>query len=155
MIRNDIWLGQLLERIWQGYFTDVKEVYPLSIEFGRKARTRLGSLSYNPRTTQATIRVSALFKDTEIPENVVKATIVHELCHYAHGFNSGHLQKFDYPHAGGVIKREFAERGLEKLYVEQKKWLKEHWRAYVNENYPARLRRRTTKRRKRFILGYY
>lgn len=155
MTRDDTWLQLLLEDVWHNYFSDIKEAYPLSIKFGRKARTRLGSLSYYPREEQAVIRVSGLFKDSSIPESVVRATIVHEMCHYAHGFNSGHIQKFDYPHAGGVIRSEFTERGLEKLYIEQKKWLKEHWRQYIRVHYPPQPARRRAGKKKRFLLGYY
>ncbi|MBA3679016.1 hypothetical protein H0W80_02405 [Candidatus Saccharibacteria bacterium] len=63
----------------------------------------------------------------DVPEFVVIATIVHEMTHYAHGFNSPHRQKQRHPHSGGVIKKEFAERGLENLYIDQQKWLKDNW----------------------------
>ena len=146
MIRDDSWLEGLLESVWRIHFSDIEERYPLRIIFGKRARTRLGSLSYDKRHKLATLRVTGLFRDSAIPEYVVKATIVHELCHYSHGFHSGHEQKFDYPHAGGVVRREFTERGMEKLYVEQKKWLKKHWRAYVMSNFPTNTRRMRLRR---------
>ena len=71
-----------------------------------------------------------------VPEFVVKATLVHELCHYAHGFNSPIEQKYRHPHAGGVMRREFAERGLEQLWRDQRKWLKDNWRTVVESTLP-------------------
>ncbi len=91
--------------------------------------------------------MNALFKQPEIPEFIPLATLVHEMTHYAHGFNSPLERKYDQPHAGGVIRREYAERGLEELYVRQRRWLKLNWPRIIAENFdPPKPRRRTTRR---------
>ena len=143
MKRDQAWLEAQLGRIWEEYFRDVRRRTPIVIKFGRRARNRLGSLSYHSHQNVAIVRVTALFQDPSIPVFVVKATIIHELCHYAHGFNSGLKRRHQHPHRGGVIRREFAERGLEDLYLKQKDWLKTHWPAVVRRHFPnLKLRRR-------------
>lgn len=135
-MRDQAWLEQIFKSIRSEYFADVSGPYPLHVEWGRRARTRLGSLSYYPQRKEAIIRVTRLFTDSDIPTLVVKATIVHELCHYAHGWHSGLRPKYDHPHRGGVIQQEFRERGLEDLYLAQKKWLRDNWQQTVQKHYP-------------------
>jgi predicted metal-dependent hydrolase len=89
-----------------------------------------------------------LFKDTEVPEYVVQATIAHELAHYAHGFHSPIEQKFEKPHQGGIVHRELDNRGGKKLEQMSKKWLKEQWRDYLDQHFP----RKAPVRRKRKII---
>jgi hypothetical protein len=36
-------------------------------------------------------------------------------------------QKQKHPHSGGVIRKEFAERGQVALYEKQRKWLDSTW----------------------------
>jgi hypothetical protein len=146
-VRDQAWLENLLKAIWEEHFHDVDPVAPIAIRFGKRARTRLGSLSYDKARKIAVIRVTALFKDTEVPEMVVKSTIVHELCHYAHGFNSGLERKYRHPHANGVIRAEFAERGLEDLYIAQRRWLKDHWQPFIKKHFP----KGSTRPRRRYV----
>lgn len=133
--RDEQWLRDQLEAIWSDYFSDVKRRHPIRILFGRPAKTRLGSIRYDQRSDQAIIRINGLFQRRDMPAMMVKATIVHELCHYAHGFHSGLSQLYRYPHAGGVVRREFEERGLGDLYQQQKSWLKEHWPKIVRRHF--------------------
>ncbi len=149
-MRDQAWLEQLLSTIWSEHFHDVARTTPIIIRFGKKARTRLGSITYEPKQAVAIIRLTSLFKDEMIPEMLVKATIVHELCHYAHGFGAAGERTYDFPHAGGVIRQEFAERGLEDLYVAQKRWLKSHWLGVVKKHYPKLKFRPPVRRRRRF-----
>ncbi len=135
-MRNNLWLQSLLKTIWQEHFHDVRPSAPIEIRFGKRARTRLGSISYDRTRKVAVIRLTRLFAEPEVPALVVKATIVHELCHYAHGFNSGLVPQHRYPHAGGIVKQEFAERGLEDLYTAQRRWLKANWRQFVARQFP-------------------
>lgn len=132
--RTDEWLNQFTEDIWQNYFQDVERKLPLLIRFGRRAYSRLGSLSLDEKNNLAILRVTGLFKEPDIPEMIIKATVVHELCHYAHGFHSGLERKHKHPHAGGVIRKEFAERGLEDLYIKQKDWLNSNWLRVVKKH---------------------
>ncbi len=152
-MRDQAWLERLLKNIWADHFHDIKRTAPLQIRYGKRARNRLGSLSYDSKSKQSIIRLTRLFEDPDIPDLVVKSTIVHELCHYAHGFNAASTPRYRHPHAGGVIRREFAERGLEELYSAQKRWLKSHWPAVVRKHFPKAVgrRRRTFRVRYRII----
>ena len=138
-MRDEAWLMQQLDDIWDTYFTEVPQDNIVRIEYGRKAKRRLGSIRLDPNDRQTSIiTINRLFQDQEIPEMVIKATIFHELSHYAHGFNSPLDQNKQHPHAGGVMRREFAERGLLELYLEQKRWLKAHWPEVVAKNFAPR-----------------
>jgi hypothetical protein len=126
--RDEAWLQGILDKIWDNYFPSVPQVNDVKIVFGRRAKRRLGSISLDSRDRKTSvITMNGVFKRIDIPEFVVEATIFHELTHYAHGFNSPLEQAQAHPHAGGVMKREFAERGLLELYLQQKRWLKEYW----------------------------
>ncbi len=151
MKRDNIWLERLLRAIWDDHFHDIERKAPIKIVFGKRARNRLGSISFDNVTGYAVIRITRLFADLDVPELVVKGTIVHELCHYAHGFHSGLKQKHKHPHAGGVIQKEYAERGLEDLYIAQEQWLKDEWPKFVRKQYPN-LKFRTRRRSSRFRL---
>ena len=141
MKRDNAWLQQVLDKIWDNYFSDVPQVNDVKITFGRRAKRRLGSISLDPADmTTSLITINRLFEDPAIPEYVVEATIVHELTHYAHGFNSPLDQAQAHPHAGGVMRREFAERGLLDLYLQQKRWLKANWAEVIKRELPGRSR---------------
>jgi hypothetical protein len=145
-MRDELWLQELLDKTWDEHFSDVPQDNIVRIEFGRKARTRLGSIKVNPNQPDVTIiTMNGLFRNAGIPEFVVLATLVHEMVHYAHGFNSPLQQKHQHPHAGGVIRAEYAERGLEELYIQQKKWLKDNWRDIVQANFTPVRRRRVSR----------
>ncbi len=148
--RDQEWLENMLADIWYKYFFDVEQSNNVTIRYGRKAKRRLGSISLD-RVDGVTsiITINPLYQDEMVPEYVVKATIVHEMTHYAHGFNSPHEQKQRHPHSGGVIRKEFAERGLEDLYLKQQKWLKDNWIGVVEKYFGPqkpiyRVRRKST-----------
>ena len=140
--RDQAWLHALLDRTWDSYFADVPQDNIVRIKFGRRTKRRLGSISVDPSESDVSvITLNGLFADANIPEMVVEATLVHELSHYAHGFNSPLNRVYAHPHAGGVMRAEFKARGLEDLYTAQKKWLKENWPNIVSENFAARTSR--------------
>lgn len=132
-MRDNLWLKNRLLFFLQNYFQDVKGKNNLVIFFGRKARTRLGSIQYKPKTRETIIRITALFKDEKIPQYVVDGTIIHELIHYAHGFSSPQKQCFRYPHQGGVIRKEMGKRDLDVYYLKSKVWLKQNWANYIKQ----------------------
>lgn len=141
MNRDDKWLYELLDSTWDQHFADVRQDNDVRIVFGRRTKNRLGSIRVDPKDPRVSIiTMNGLFRNLIVPEFIVKATLVHELCHYAHGFNSPIQQKYRHPHAGGVMRHEFAERGLEQLYKDQRKWLKENWRSVVENNLPKTTR---------------
>jgi hypothetical protein len=91
------------------------------------------------------IVINSLFKDEKIPEFVIDSVIVHEMAHYAHGFNSPLPQKYSKPHKGNVIRREFLLRGIGKMERQQQKWMKENWQKYLDENFPTKPKKRRTR----------
>ena len=147
MKRDDAWLQGMLDKIWDNYFADVPQVNDVRILFGRRSKRRLGSISLDPNDrTISLITMTGVFKREDVPEYVVEATVFHELTHYAHGFNSPLAQAQAHPHAGGVMRREFAERGMLDLYLQQKRWLKEHWAEILVDEFGAPKRRSSTAR---------
>jgi hypothetical protein len=147
-MRDEKWLFSKLDEIWDKYFSDIPQENDVRIVWGRRARTRLGSIKAGEKRIgkhpETIITINSLFKDPKIPEYVVVGTIAHELSHYAHGFHSPLERKHQNPHAGGVVTKELKSRGLEKIYRAQKKWLKENWREYALGALPVkrRVRRR-------------
>lgn len=124
--RDDIWLLSRLDFLWSNYFSDVSQDNPIYIKFGRYSKFRLGSIKFDSRTKKSLITITAMFKDAGIPVEVVDHTIAHELCHYTHGFSSPKRQMHKYPHHGGVIQSELAERNLQHLSRAYKLWVKEY-----------------------------
>lgn len=129
--RDDIWLLSRLDLLWSKYFADVPQTNKVFIKFGRFAKYRLGSIRLNKRNKSSFITITSMFKDLNIPPEVVDHTIGHELVHYAHGFSSTQPRMHRYPHAGGVVKREMEERGMGYLHKAYKSWVKEYKRDYV------------------------
>lgn len=154
-MRDDKWLFQKLDELWDGHFSDIPQHNDVVIEFGRKARQRLGSIKQETKThldllnknRKTIITINGLFKDEKVPEYVVTATIAHEMCHYAHGFSSPLERKFSNPHQGGIVTKEMKARGFTKELALQKKWLKEMWPEYLKEKMSAARVRRLSRRR--------
>lgn len=147
-MRDDKWLFHKLDQVWDEYFPDVPQENDVRIVWGRRAKTRLGSIKLDVKDMRqriggkehpaTIITINSLFKDPAIPEFVVTATIAHELSHYAHGFNSPLERKYQTPHAGGVVHYEMHSRGLSDVLKKQKKWLRENWREYILKNLPQK-----------------
>jgi hypothetical protein len=151
-MRNNIWLEQKLNGIWQQYFNDVKKLNTVDIHFGKKARRRLASirqLKKDHKHSGTEIKVTAFYQDERVPEYVIDTTIAHELCHYAHGFASPHPQFFSHPHRGDVVDKELIKRGLGDQLKAQEKWLKSDWAKIVGEDIFAKKVRFVHKKRKR------
>lgn len=150
--RDNKWLENRLNSIWQNHFSDVEKINRVYILFGRANKNQLGCIqakgarrltrlpgrypkpSWWLPESYSIITINSLFKNPEVPEEIVDATIAHELVHYSHGFSSPHPQLFRYPHQGSVVTRELIKRGFAKTLQFQKKWLKENWRAFHAEN---------------------
>lgn len=151
-MRDDKWLFQQLDEVWETFFPDMPQDNDVRIVWGRRARQRLGSISRDKNNDAGTlITINSLFKDEQIPDFVVQATIAHELAHYAHGFHSPLERKFEKPHEGGVVHRELDERGAKKLEQMSKKWLKENWREYLEKHLP---RTRKVRAKSRIIIKW-
>jgi len=146
MQRDNKWLENKLFDIWEDHFSDIPRKNLVLIKFGKKAKRQLGCIKWAHKKTRgisklverygdidqddkrvSVIIITKYFQNLDIPEDIIDATIIHELCHYSHGFNSPLNQIFDHPHQGGIIRKEFEKRGLGKLHKFSKKWIKENW----------------------------
>lgn len=123
-MRDDTWLLSRLDYIWSKHFSDISQPNRVFINFGRFARLRFGSIKLDRRVGYTYITISGMFRQENIPIEVVDHTIAHELCHYAHGFSSPHARLHRYPHEGGVIKKEMERRGMIYLYNAYRKWIR-------------------------------
>lgn len=132
-MRDNDWLKTRLEQVWRRYFPDIDQRNRVYIRFGRKAKTRLGSIKFIRQglNSETLVTVTGLFKDPEIPDFVVDGVIAHELSHYAHGFFSPHKRLFRHPHQHGVVNKELTNRGLGDTLTLQKRWLKRYWLGYL------------------------
>lgn len=135
-MRDDSYLKNRLEYIWQNYFSDVQRKDPICIKFGRRAFKRLGSIGVKSDNQidsyQGThIRINGHLKDSTVPEYVIDATIAHELCHYVHGFGSSLPKTSEYPHRDGIVEKEFKRRGLNQLAEKEWRWLQNNWKNHL------------------------
>lgn len=135
-MRDNKFLEDKLDTIWQTFFLDVPRSNNVSIKFGRKAIKRLGSIRRVNTSNQlfdTQILINGHFRHDHIPHFVVEATIAHELCHYAHGFSSPLPQLSRFPHRGDVVDQELQKRGLDELESAERKWLNKYWFKFVHQ----------------------
>ena len=125
-LRDNAWLLSRLDNLWTNHFADVSQENPIVIKFGRYSKYRLGSIRLNPQSKMSLITITGMFKLESIPQEVVDHTIAHEMVHYAHGFSSTKRRLHKYPHAGGVVRKEMAGRGMRHLNDAYRKWVKEY-----------------------------
>ena len=140
-MRSNGWLKDQLDFLLKTYFSDIKISNPIEIKFGREAKYRFGSIRLysnsklkipNPKflfkkvPQRSIITITSLFAKENVSVGVVRYTICHELCHYAHGFSSSNKRLFKHPHHGGIVNKELKERGAEDLISAFKKWLKDY-----------------------------
>lgn len=130
-MRDQIWLQDIFNKMWEEYFHDVPRVNKIEVKFSRKAKTRLGSIRMSRDKKKSTILLNGIFQDPLIPTQVVEAVLAHEIVHYVHGFCSPLKRQYRHPHKGGVVKHEMVARGLEHQYRVEKSWTKENWRKLV------------------------
>ena len=149
-MRRDSFLQEKLDELLEGAFADVVRPNLIHIRFGRRAKRRFGSIKMN-EAGDSVITINGLFRETHIPEQIICATIAHELCHYVHGFGSPLKQRYRHPHQGGVIRKEMEARGLGKLYTFERQWTKAHWKQTLIDAFgaqaPYRQKRRVRRRR--------
>lgn len=146
-MRNIMFLENLLYELWENHFCDIPRKNLVVIKYGRYSKRQLGSIKLANEDTKikgllkkkqedymvqddkriTVITVSRYFQNEIVPEFVVRATIAHELCHYAHGFSSPLQKRFKKPHQGNVVNRELEKRGLLEEQKRADEWLKENW----------------------------
>lgn len=125
-MRDNNWLRDRLESIWDQYFSDTPQKNEVYIGFGRKSKYRFGSIRLRLSDNSTHIKINGLFRDEKIPQQIVDHTIAHELVHYNHGFSSLQPRLHRYPHRGGVIDKELNTRGLNHLVVFYHSWVKQY-----------------------------
>ena len=146
-MRNREYLENLLFDIWENHFCDIARKNLVIIKYGKYSKRQLGSIKLANKNTKirgilkkkkedydiqddksiTVITMTRYFQNDVVPEFVIRATIAHELCHYAHGFSSPLQKRFQKPHQGSVIKKELGKRGLLEKQIEADRWLKENW----------------------------
>ncbi len=124
--RDNSWLLSRLDHLWTKHFNEISQDNPVVIKFGRFSKFRLGSIKLNTKTEFSIITITGMFKNPDIPEQVIDHTIGHELVHYAHGFSSPKAKLHKYPHAGGIVDKEMKDRGMGYLVAGYKEWIKEY-----------------------------
>jgi hypothetical protein len=132
-----------------GPFANMQTPNGIQIKFGRKALRRFGSIKMTRDKKVSLITINGHFRDPQIPEEIILATLAHELSHYAHGFCSPLKQKYKYPHQGGVIEKEMRSRGLGHLYDFEKKWTKANWPKILGPSVQKKRTHRSPRRRKK------
>jgi hypothetical protein len=141
-MRDHGWLEDQLQFLLKTYFADVLISNPIQIKFGREAKYRFGSIKLlkhkglkifrkDSAPQKSIITITSVFAREHVPAGVVRYTIAHELCHYAHGFSSMNKQMFRHPHHGGIVNRELTQRGADDLIREFKAWLKGYRKAIM------------------------
>lgn len=140
-MRDQAWLQSQLDFLLENAFLDMERANHITIQFGRKAQRRLGSIRMSRDKKRSSILINGIFRQEIVPQEVVRATIAHELCHYAHGFCSPLEKKYKSPHAGGIIDRELRKRGLELYSRFEKEWTKNRWPKILAAEFPRRQRR--------------
>lgn len=145
--RSVEFLENLLYEIWENHFCDIPRKNLVIIKYGRYSKRQLGSITVANKSTKikgilkkkksdyyvqddksiTVITVTRYFQYDIVPKFVVKATIAHELCHYAHGFSSPLQKQFDKPHQGNIIRKELQKRELLKEQEKADIWLKKNW----------------------------
>ena len=124
--RNENWLLSRFDFIWSEYFGDIPQNNPVFVKFGRFSRFRLGSIKLDRKSGKSYITITSMFKDDQVPVEVIDHTLAHELTHYAHGFSSKRVRLHRYPHAGGVVNKEMIRRGMGHLVKAYKEWMRSY-----------------------------
>ncbi len=130
-MRDDKWLSQRLEQMWEMLFPDLKPLNKVQIRFKGKWKNKFGHIT-RLKNKDTEIAINGLFKDERIPEYIIDTTIAHELVHYMHGFHSPYPQKYKHPHRGGVVDKELAKRGFGHLMKIEKDFVKRQWMPIYN-----------------------
>jgi hypothetical protein len=139
MERDNAWLKNRVEVIWQNHFADIPQSTPILVRWGQRSYRRLGSimLRKGPEHYISIITISSLLKEPQIPTQIIDQIIAHEIVHYVHGFGSERPRDLKHPHQGGVIVKEFQKRGLWEIYRYYQSWMKINWVKFVRLHLPS------------------
>jgi hypothetical protein len=132
-MRNEAWLEQRFNQIWELFFPEVekKNVY---ITWKGSWKNKFGHIKKTKKGSE--IAVNKIFQDLRVPEELIKLTIAHEIIHYMHGFHSHLPKQFKHPHQGGIVNKELIKRGFRPAMQLEKQWLKKEWLPIFKEHKP-------------------
>ncbi|MBT4334788.1 hypothetical protein HOD61_03150 [archaeon] len=125
-MRDNIWLDNRMNTIWQKLMPEVEKENQVNIHFGRFWKNKFGHIA-RQKDGSSQILINSYFRDNKVPEYIIDLTIAHELVHYMHGFQSPRQQQFRYPHQGNIVNKELKLRGFEILLILEKQWVKNQW----------------------------
>lgn len=125
--RDDDWLRERLNDLWDRYFFDTPRANTIRISFGPFWKSRLGLITMSLDEATTYIVLNGLLRNPEVPDVVINVTVAHELVHYAHGFGSPLARRYKHPHRGGIVKRELVRRGLAADYDWYDEWVYGCW----------------------------
>ena len=129
-MRDDKWLSERLEEIWNIFFSDIKRLNEVKIRFIGKWKNKFGHIK-KLKDGSTEIVINGFFKDEKIPDYIVDLTIAHEIVHYLHGFNSPYPKQFKYPHQGGIVRKELISRGFKIPLKLERRFLKQDWKEII------------------------
>jgi hypothetical protein len=121
-----------LQEIWQKYYADVARLNEVKIAYCYPWKRRLGLIRLSLDGLTSFIGLNALLQMTEVPEYILITTIAHEMAHYAHGFGSPLVRRFEHPHANNVVPREMERRGLCETMRLCDEWIDKHWFSFYD-----------------------
>lgn len=124
MIRDETWLESRFNSIWQLFFPEV-EKKNISIKWKGRWKNKFGHISSTKNGSM--IAVNKLFSFPEVPEDIIKLTIAHEIVHYMHGFHSHLPKQHKHPHKGNIVNKELIKRGFHYMIKNEKAWVKTIW----------------------------
>lgn len=142
-MRDDEWLAQKLNQIWQLLFPEIERKNNVVIRFKGKWKNKFGHIK-RLKNKDTEIAINSLFKNELVPEYVIDTTIAHELIHYSHGFQSPLPRRYKHPHAGGIVRRELLKRGFGHMIRKEKKFTKREWPRIFEQLYPNKTVKRKT-----------
>ncbi len=125
MKRDDIWLKEKLDNIWELLFPEVVKANEIHVKFRGKGKYRFGCIKL--KGEDSFIEINSLFKNEIVPEYVIDTTLAHELVHYMHGFSSPLPKKYRHPHKGGIVDKELIKKGFGDNLKMEKTWAKKDW----------------------------
>ncbi len=126
-LRDDAWLVDHVEAVWDQFFADVPQVNEVEIGWLRPWKTRLGLITLRHPSDITFIGLNSLLRHPDVPEVLLTVTVAHELVHYSHGFGSPLPRRYRHPHLGGVVERDLEQRGFGAMVLEYDRWIEAHW----------------------------
>lgn len=138
-MRDDRFLQERLDAIWQLLFAEVEKSNKVLARFKGRWKNKFGHIK-KLNNENSEIAINSYFKNEIVPEYVIDATLAHELVHYMHGFNSPLPRKYKHPHAGGIVNRELKKRGFNHVLALERKWVKKEWNSIARKEFKPRKR---------------